>query len=528
MTTAASSAPSPTARPATRSTPSQAATEDYQPGIPGLQVDLFKPVACDAQHPGGELLLGRLRARCRRLLRARRLDQPLPDRVVAAAQELHRPHRHRRPARRRAGASAHDRPARQPGRLHRGADDGHPVRRRRPVQLAQPGRELLQLGGRQLRLRRRLDDPGARLPDGSPDPAQPGLRLRAADAGRLHRQGRDPERPDPAAARSTRPRAKRTSTSSRGDSFKPAYPPPPCVGALHTVHVTNQDFIDARRQPVRWPGTVRCATPSSSRSATRKSIAPDFELFTDVPVPGKFWGLVNDNLNVSIDPKSTLFGEIAGIGNAPVGIYDFTDRLVDTAHTDPNGFFTALAPLDEHVQLPASGRPLPEHVPRGRQRPGPALGAQPRLPPRVRHDLGELPGLARADAAGRHGQHRRRHAGAVARLERHQAGAVPDRGHHAAALRGVGAVRQRRRPDRRQGPALRRHARAACTLDGTTTLAGGLDHGLERHELHAHDPGQRDPGPAPARDRQHGRDARHPVASTASRCTCSARATGPR
>ena len=31
--------------------PSQAAVEDYQPGIPGLQVDLFKPVACDATTP---------------------------------------------------------------------------------------------------------------------------------------------------------------------------------------------------------------------------------------------------------------------------------------------------------------------------------------------------------------------------------------------------------------------------------------------------------------------------------------------
>ena len=139
--------------------PSEAVVEDYQPGIPGIQVDLFKPVACDCIDAGRQVLPGRLRARSRRLVRARRLDQPLPDRVVAAPQELHRPHRHRRSARRRAGASAHDRSARQPGRLPRGADDGHPVRRRRSVQLAQPRRELLQLGRRQLRLRRRLDRP---------------------------------------------------------------------------------------------------------------------------------------------------------------------------------------------------------------------------------------------------------------------------------------------------------------------------------------------------------------------------------
>ena len=138
--------------------PSQAATEDYQPGIPGLQVDLFKPVACDANTPAASCSPDGYVLAADGSLRARRLDQPLPDRVVAAAQELHRPHRHRRPARRRAGAAAHDRPARQPGRLHRGADDGHPVRWRRSVQLAQARRELLQLGGRQLRLRRRLDD----------------------------------------------------------------------------------------------------------------------------------------------------------------------------------------------------------------------------------------------------------------------------------------------------------------------------------------------------------------------------------
>ena len=78
-----------------------------------------------------------------------------------------------------------------------------------------------------------------------------------------------------------------------------------------------------------------------------------------MPVPGKFWGLVNDDLNVSVDPKSILFGEKAGIGNAPVGIYDFTDRLVDTQHTDPNGFFTSLVPSTSTYNCPLPAGPCP-------------------------------------------------------------------------------------------------------------------------------------------------------------------------
>jgi hypothetical protein len=88
-------------------------------------------------------------------------------------------------------------------------------------------------------------------------------------------------------------------------------------------------------------------------------VAPTFSLFTDVPVPTKFWGLVNDDLNISVDPKSILFGEKAGVGNAPVGLYDFTDRLVDTQHTDANGFFTSLLPSTSTYNCPLPAGPCP-------------------------------------------------------------------------------------------------------------------------------------------------------------------------
>ena len=199
--------------------------------------------------------------------------------------------------------------------------------------------------------------PGARLPDGSPDPANPGSGSAALTPGDYIVKVEIPD--DPIQHRPLyTPTREEDVNVFNGDVFQPAYPPPPCVGALHTVHVTNQDFIDAGGSPFDGQQRPLCdAKLVPVRDG--KSIAPGFELFTDVPVPAKFWGLVNDNLNVSIDPKATLFGEIAGIGNAPVGLYDFTDRLVDTAHTDPNGFFTALLPSTSTYNCPLPAGPCP-------------------------------------------------------------------------------------------------------------------------------------------------------------------------
>ena len=84
----------------------------------------------------------------------------------------------------------------------------------------------------------------------------------------------------------------------------------------------------------------------------RKSIAPGFNLFTDVPLPGRFWGLLVDDLNFSSNPKSLAFGEKMGIPFAPVGIYDYTNRLVYTAESDYNGLFDVLLPSTNRISCP--------------------------------------------------------------------------------------------------------------------------------------------------------------------------------
>ena len=83
-----------------------------------------------------------------------------------------------------------------------------------------------------------------------------------------------------------------------------------------------------------------------------KSIVPTFNYFTDVPLPVRFSGLLVDDLQYSSDPRSLLYGEKQGIPFAPVGIYDYTDRMVLTVETDFNGIYDVLMPSTNRINCP--------------------------------------------------------------------------------------------------------------------------------------------------------------------------------
>ena len=147
-----------------------------------------------------------------------------------------------------------------------------------------------------------------------------------------------------------------------GDQTVPQIPPPPCVGALHTVDVAgiapdgpnatdNPTFVDIGGSPYEGQPKPLCNQKLVHVSDGR-SIAPTFNMFTDVPVPARFWGLLVDDLNFSTDKKSLLYGEKAGIPNAPVGIYDYTNRLVATSESDFNGLFDVLLPSTNRINCP--------------------------------------------------------------------------------------------------------------------------------------------------------------------------------
>jgi len=148
-----------------------------------------------------------------------------------------------------------------------------------------------------------------------------------------------------------------------GDAFiAPQVPPPACVGALHTVDVAgiasdgpnatvNQTFVDIGGSPYEGIQRPSCDTKLVPLN-NGKSIAPLFNVFTEVPIPGHFWGLLVDDLNFSSTPQSFSYGEKAGVPFAPVGIYDYKNRLVHTVESDFNGLFDVLMPSTNRINCP--------------------------------------------------------------------------------------------------------------------------------------------------------------------------------
>lgn len=81
--------------------------------------------------------------------------------------------------------------------------------------------------------------------------------------------------------------------------------------------------------------------------------AADFFLYTDVPIPGWIVGLLSDDLNLQTDPQSLFFGEKRNIPLTPIGIRDFTGRLITTVYSDPNGAFEVILPSTYTANVPS-------------------------------------------------------------------------------------------------------------------------------------------------------------------------------
>ncbi len=169
---------------------------------------------------------------------------------------------------------------------------------------------------------------------------------------------------------------------AHGDQIVPQVPPPACAGALHTVDVAgdgtdgygevvgdgsngapagvtvaasspvdNPTFLDIGGSPYEGQQKPRCDTKLVSLN-NGKSIVPMFNLFTDVPIPSRLAGLIVDDINYGTDPRSVLYGEKPGVPFAPIGVYDFNNRLVQTLESDFNGFYETLLPSTDKISCP--------------------------------------------------------------------------------------------------------------------------------------------------------------------------------
>jgi hypothetical protein len=161
-----------------------------------------------------------------------------------------------------------------------------------------------------------------------------------------------------------------------GDTFKPAVAPSECAGPLHTVDVAgvgtdgypaltlangvvipasspvdNPTWAELGGSPYEGQARPDCGTKLVTLTNGR-SIAPAFNLYTDVPIPGRHWFIIIDDLNFSTNPQSTTLGEKAGMPFVPIGIYDYTDRLITTIESDYNGLADVLLPSTNRINCP--------------------------------------------------------------------------------------------------------------------------------------------------------------------------------
>ncbi len=139
-----------------------------------------------------------------------------------------------------------------------------------------------------------------------------------------------------------------------GSSLVPAILPPPCVGDLHTVNDIGGDIVSP------YNGTNRPLCDKRRVTlAIRQNANSDFFLFTDmdvdpwtkvwhtevsVPPAGRFFGLIEDDLDINTDPNSITYGEKRPVEGAPVGVRDYTFRKLTTVYADEYGFYEVMVP----------------------------------------------------------------------------------------------------------------------------------------------------------------------------------------
>ncbi len=132
----------------------------------------------------------------------------------------------------------------------------------------------------------------------------------------------------------------------------------PCAGPTHTVAVTNPAFIAGGGSPFEGQVKPSCVDKLVT-VRDGQATAPNFNLFTDVPLPTHFWGLTLNDLGLTLDKRSVNYGEAQGLPFVPVGLYDSFGRLSYTTHTDFNGLYEALVPSTDTFNCPVPAGPCP-------------------------------------------------------------------------------------------------------------------------------------------------------------------------
>lgn len=150
-----------------------------------------------------------------------------------------------------------------------------------------------------------------------------------------------------------------------GDSYQPArtlapLASPPCVGDPYVVPAELSLF----------PGTPATLAGQTLRGPDRKQVilskgqnpGVNFFLFTEVPKAARAVGFVNNDLAAEFDPTSPVFGEKAAPAWLPVAFVDYNGREILRVYTDEFGSYNALLPSTYTVNVPCPSGVSPNMI----------------------------------------------------------------------------------------------------------------------------------------------------------------------
>ncbi len=156
-----------------------------------------------------------------------------------------------------------------------------------------------------------------------------------------------------------------------GDSYTPSplLLPPVCVGDSHIVPP----------ELVLMPGVASAYADQPRLLCDRKSIevkqgqnaGVNFFMHTEVPVAGHIVGFILDDLANEFDPNAPTFGEKYAPPHVPVSIRDWTGREISRVYSDQWGTYNALAPSSYSTNIPFPSGVSPNMLTTCMNHPGP-------------------------------------------------------------------------------------------------------------------------------------------------------------
>jgi hypothetical protein len=145
-----------------------------------------------------------------------------------------------------------------------------------------------------------------------------------------------------------------------GDEYVPSPQllPPICVGDPHLVPAELTLFPGV---PCEYAGQSR---PLADRKlvtvTTGKNAAADFFLFTEVPKAARAVGFVNNDLAAEFDPTSPVYGEKSAPSWLPISFQDWAGNEVARIYCDEFGAYNTMLPSTFSINVPAPSGVAPQ------------------------------------------------------------------------------------------------------------------------------------------------------------------------